>query len=197
MAHIKRWNWFTQTALVCNKTHSVDTARWALDQQLYMTFYGLNLPRRFPRKHSNALHLRKSYSGWCAATCMDGCRFSSQACCLIAMWKRCRVNQGYFITHSVNIAMWAPDQRLYMTFYDVSLPRRLPRKHWNTLHIKKSFSGWSRAHLAAFTEWVSSQTNEGCLWINFTFHYGGLWKPIWLSLHSTNCYLSSVSLITS
>ena len=30
-------------------------------------------------------------------------------------------------------------------------------------HIRKSYSGWSRAHLTISTEWVSSQTNESFL----------------------------------
>ena len=38
------------------------------------------------------------------------------------------------------------------------------RKHSNVSHIRKSHSGWSRAHLAVSTEWVLSQTNESCLW---------------------------------
>ena len=38
-----------------------------------------------------------------------------------------------------------------------------PRKLSNVSHIRKSFSDRFRAHLAAPTEWVSSQTNKNCL----------------------------------
>ena len=48
--------------------------------------------------------------------------------------------------------------------YDVqNLPRGFPRKHSNASPIRKSYSGQSRAHLAASTEWVSYQVNESCL----------------------------------
>ena len=40
-----------------------------------------------------------------------------------------------------------------MAFYDAqSFPRGFPRKHSNTSRIRKSYSGRSRAHLAASTE---------------------------------------------
>ena len=51
-----------------------------------------------------------------------------------------------------------------MAFYDAqNFPRGFPRKHSNASRIRKSYSDQSRAHLAASTEWVSSQTNERCL----------------------------------
>ena len=50
-----------------------------------------------------------------------------------------------------------------MAFYDAqNLPWRFPPKHTHALHIKKSCSGQSRAHLAVSTEQVSSQTNCLC-----------------------------------
>ena len=43
---------------------------------------------------------------------------------------------------------------------------------------------WSRAHLSVSTERVSFRTSEGAVvWINFTFHYGSQWQPIWLWHH--------------
>ena len=60
---------------------------------------------------------------------------------------------------------------------------------------KKSYSGWSRAHLAVSSEWVLSQTNESCLCeLISRFHYGPLWSSIWLHhSHSTDCYLVCIT----
>ena len=49
-------NLHKQLSFVWDETHSVDTTS--------MAFYDTqNFPWGFPRKHSNALHVRKSYSG--------------------------------------------------------------------------------------------------------------------------------------
>ena len=86
-----------------------------------------------------------------------------------------------------------------MAFYDVqNFPRGFPRKHSKASCIRKSYSGRSRAHLAASTEWVSSQTNESCLCKSISPFTVGLYgSPCDYVIHVGLIATSHVSLITS
>ena len=84
-----------------------------------------------------------------------------------------------------------------MAFYDTqTFPRKFPRKHSNTSRIRKSYSGWSRAHLAVSIEWVLSQTNESCLCESsspFTMGLNGSQYHYIIYVYSTICYLPTSS----
>ena len=67
-AHSKRWNRFTQTALVCLEQNSLSGYREVSSRSTAMAFYDARgFLLGFPRKHSNTSHIRKSYSGRCRA----------------------------------------------------------------------------------------------------------------------------------
>ena len=82
-------------------------------------------------------------------------------------------------THSVDTTRWVLDGQPWQ----LSLP--------NPSQIKKTYGCPSRTHLQVSTEWVRLKQMRNLLVINFTFHYGPPWQPVWLHhLCSTNLYLA-------
>ena len=72
-----------------------------------------------------------------------------------------------------------------------------PRKLSNVSHIRKSFSDRFRAHLAAPTEWVSSQTNKSCLCKSISPHARVRSEPVdYVTINVVLIATSGVSLIT-
>ena len=86
-----------------------------------------------------------------------------------------------------------------MAFYDAqSFLRGFPRKHSNASSVRKSYSSWSRAHLAVSTEWVLSETNKSCLCKSISPFTMGLYgSPYDYIIHVGLIATSQVSLITS
>ena len=80
----------------------------------------------------------------------------SDNCSHIERWGDKQIQPTAILYPSMDTARWAPDQ-LYGILWTPKFFKGFSRKHSNALHKRKSYSDWSRAHLAVSTERVPNK----------------------------------------